>query len=122
MNIKSYPKKLQNTLKNRLAQIKKQKKDLREKDPFIQEAEQDGFRNLDETGDEAMELMEHQTIQAQKAELTAEEEEITQTLEDIKEGTYGVCESCGKKIGKERLKIYPTAKYCVECKTKKEKI
>jgi DnaK suppressor protein len=46
---------------------------------------------------------------------------IDDALQRIKDGTYGSCEECGKKINKERLKIMPFAKYCVGCQTDLEK-
>ncbi len=41
---------------------------------------------------------------------------IEEALEKIEEKSYGVCEECGGKIPKGRLKVMPFAKYCVECK------
>jgi DnaK suppressor protein len=41
---------------------------------------------------------------------------INLALEKIKKGKYGKCEKCGKKIKEERLKIYPEARLCSECK------
>jgi len=40
---------------------------------------------------------------------------INLALEKIKKGFYGKCEKCGKKITKERLKIYPEARECGKC-------
>lgn len=40
--------------------------------------------------------------------------EIDEALKRVEEGTYGVCEACGKEIGTERLEVVPTARYCVE--------
>jgi DnaK suppressor protein len=34
--------------------------------------------------------------------------------------TYGICVNCGKNIDVERLRSKPYAKYCVECKARKE--
>ena len=42
-------------------------------------------------------------------------------LEQIENGTFGICESCGKEIGIKRLKARPVATLCIECKTKAEK-
>jgi DnaK suppressor protein len=42
-------------------------------------------------------------------------------LERIDQGTYGVCESCGKAIGKARLQAFPRATLCVECKQREER-
>ena len=46
---------------------------------------------------------------------------INEALEKIKEGTYGICEECGDKIGPGRIKVMPLAKYCVSCQAKLEK-
>lgn len=42
-------------------------------------------------------------------------QEINETLIKIKNDTFGVCEKCGVKIDKKRLKAFPTAKYCLNC-------
>jgi DnaK suppressor protein len=36
-------------------------------------------------------------------------------------GTYGICESCGRPIGKARLQAFPRATLCVPCKTREER-
>ncbi len=41
-------------------------------------------------------------------------------LHRVNGGTYGVCESCGKPIGKARLLAFPRATLCVECKQRQE--
>jgi DnaK suppressor protein len=46
---------------------------------------------------------------------------INEALEKLKEGSYGICEECGEKIGQGRLKVMPLAKYCVNCQSKIEK-
>ena len=46
--------------------------------------------------------------------------EIEEALERIKDGSFGLCESCKKKIPKERLKAIPYARLCVNCKKKEE--
>jgi DnaK suppressor protein len=46
---------------------------------------------------------------------------INEALEKLKEGTYGICEDCGDKIGQGRLKVMPLAKYCVNCQSKIER-
>ena len=42
-------------------------------------------------------------------------------LARIDAGTYGVCESCGKPIGKARLMAFPWATLCVACKQREER-
>ncbi|MDP3963324.1 MAG: TraR/DksA C4-type zinc finger protein [bacterium] len=40
--------------------------------------------------------------------------QIEHSLEKFDNGTYGVCEKCGKEIPVERLQAAPEAEYCVE--------
>jgi RNA polymerase-binding protein DksA len=40
--------------------------------------------------------------------------EISDALQRIEEGTYGICEGTGKPIPKARLQANPWARYCVE--------
>ena len=46
---------------------------------------------------------------------------INEALEKLKEGTYGICEECGDKVGQGRLKVMPLAKYCVTCQSRIER-
>ncbi len=46
---------------------------------------------------------------------------INEALEKLGEGTYGICEECGDKIGSGRLKVMPLARFCVSCQSKLEK-
>ncbi len=48
-----------------------------------------------------------------------EQSELALKLFD--EGLYGVCEVCGKPIGKARLQVYPRATMCVTCKQRAER-
>ena len=47
-------------------------------------------------------------------------EKIKEALERIDNGTFGICEVCGKDIGEKRLKARPVATFCIECKKKQE--
>jgi RNA polymerase-binding protein DksA len=46
---------------------------------------------------------------------------IDSALARIKNGRYGVCMRCGKKIARERLEAIPYALMCVECKNSEER-
>ncbi|MFV0533005.1 MAG: TraR/DksA family transcriptional regulator [Cumulibacter sp.] len=47
--------------------------------------------------------------------------QMERALRRVEEGSYGVCESCGKMIPKARLKAFPQATLCVECKSREER-
>lgn len=107
--------KIKEVLLNRKTTIKNEIKDVINKDPFIQEYQQEGFRNNDELGEEVTDLSQHDSLNAIKISLQQEEKAIDQSLEKIAEGQYGKCEKCGKEIEPERLKIFPTATMCAKC-------
>ena len=48
-------------------------------------------------------------------------EAIERSLKRIKNGTYGLCDSCGEKINIERLKVKVFADYCISCREITEK-
>jgi DnaK suppressor protein len=48
-------------------------------------------------------------------------EQNERAIARIDAGTYGVCENCGKAIGKARLQAFPRATMCVPCKSKEER-
>lgn len=41
--------------------------------------------------------------------------EIDDALARIKNGTYGICQSCGEAIGVKRLDVKPEAQNCIKC-------
>lgn len=43
---------------------------------------------------------------------------VERALELIDDGTYGICESCGKSIPLNRLDVLPYATLCVDCARK----
>ena len=45
---------------------------------------------------------------------------IHAALNRIKDGTFGICESCGEEIAIKRLKARPVTSQCIECKSKEE--
>ncbi|MCX5225658.1 TraR/DksA C4-type zinc finger protein [Streptomyces sp. NPDC006553] len=48
-------------------------------------------------------------------------EQTEHALERLDAGTYGLCEVCGKPIGKARMQAFPRATLCVEDKQRQER-
>ena len=40
--------------------------------------------------------------------------ETQRALDKFEDGTYGVCERCGRPIGEARLEAMPATRYCIE--------
>jgi RNA polymerase-binding protein DksA len=47
--------------------------------------------------------------------------QIDRALSHIDDGSYGVCDSCGNPIGKNRLMAVPHATLCMSCKQREER-
>jgi len=45
---------------------------------------------------------------------------LREALQRIDEGTFGICEVCGKNISEKRLMARPITTLCIACKTKQE--
>jgi len=63
---------------------------------------------------------------AERTEVLGLVETLVRSLDDIDaalaklaDGTYGICEQCGRQIGAARLEVRPTARLCVECKSRR---
>ena len=48
-------------------------------------------------------------------------EQSARALARLVDGSYGICESCGSPIGKNRLLAFPRATLCMTCKSKQER-
>ncbi len=44
-------------------------------------------------------------------------EHLDEALQRIREGTFGMCRTCGNVIGKKRLEAVPNATECIDCKS-----
>lgn len=61
-------------------------------------------------------------VTAERSEAEALVASLQETLEDVEraigkldQGTYGLCESCGRQIDPVRLEAMPAARYCIDC-------
>ncbi len=41
--------------------------------------------------------------------------QVQEALERQRDGTYGICQECGRPIDPERLRARPEATHCIEC-------
>jgi DnaK suppressor protein len=45
---------------------------------------------------------------------------IDEALKRLETPEYGICQMCGRKIGKKRLAALPWTPYCIDCQQKQE--
>ena len=67
--------------------------------------------------EQAQELENAEVVDALGNEARVELNRIAKALDQIKNGTYGVCVDCGESIPMARLQAYPFADRCIRCAT-----
>jgi len=81
------------------------------------------FKASDSTGDSADLAFDtgSEEVTSQLAELDARElSQVERSLSRLKQGTYGICEGCQKKIPVARLNALPYSTTCIECQREME--
>jgi RNA polymerase-binding transcription factor DksA len=71
-------------------------------------------------GDFTSEVIERVSKDGSARNLRALIAETETALRKLDEGTYGVCDRCGRPINPDRLAALPAAVLCVECKRREE--
>ncbi len=102
---------------------------LKRKEEIMQNliSENDSFRSLVEDMDPkdlvdvATDDIDRKMLEAVSSQEIRRLRLIDSALSRIKNGRFGVCMKCGKKIPQERLEAIPYALMCIECKTSEEK-
>ena len=84
------------------------------------EADEGGFQD-NHLGDVATITFDREMASTLEDNSTHVLQEIDGALARIEDGTYGICQSCGKPIGNERLEALPWAMLCIEDKRKQER-
>ncbi len=109
-------KKIKATVEGQRNRITTKLKRLRSEDPFSSEDRS----IIVEPGTDANVLFGHERVVVLEQRLKKDLKEIEAALKKIKDGTYGICERCGKPIDAKRLEVKPEAVYCLKCETEIE--
>jgi DnaK suppressor protein len=62
-------------------------------------------------------VAESERLIAIRADLQVILQQVNSALERMDEGTYGVCQRCGKPINPERLEAFPYVAFDIECQS-----
>ena len=82
--------------------------------PQVDRREKSSFGKREEEANETFELEKSLVLESKLGENLAE---IERALEKHKNGTYGICDNCGKMIDEARLEALPKANLCISCKS-----
>src|SRR6266446_677497 len=72
---------------------------------------------IPEETDLAQALSDRETTDILVHLLDENRERVEHALERVREGAYGICETCAGRIPAERLRYQPAATRCVECQS-----
>ena len=88
-----------------------------EAEALVEEMEPGDIQFDDESGEGGTVTVDRERDLALSAQAMAAVEEIDHTLVKTDNGTYGICENCGRSIVKARLEALPYARLCIDCKS-----
>ncbi len=98
-----------------LLELKKEAAHLQEEIAHQEVLAQDHPASGNHMADDASEVFEQTKNLALKRHLERKLEQVELAIHRVKEGTYGICDKCGKAISPERLQALPYATTCVDC-------
>jgi DnaK suppressor protein len=76
------------------------------------------IQEVQDEGDMAERAEDYEERSSKLSALESRLNDINKSLLQIKEGSYGICEVCKKKIEEERLEANPSAHTCESCMEK----
>ncbi|MGD0439991.1 MAG: TraR/DksA C4-type zinc finger protein [Acidimicrobiales bacterium] len=88
-----------------------------EAEALVEEMEPGDIQFDDESGEGGTVTVDRERDLALSAQALGAVEEIDHALAKLDNGTYGICENCGKTIVKARLEALPYARLCIDCKS-----
>lgn len=113
-----FPIRTLNTIKKYLLrqqrEVEKNLKEVEKDDPATAPA----LAEASEPGTDSWIAQSHISALALLSTLRKTAGSIKKALSKIKNGSYGKCERCGKRIETSRLLVMPTTPYCVSCSQK----
>jgi len=106
------------------AKLLEMKRVLRE-DVESLEREADGAASqapgsLSHLADRGTDAAEHHLSLERRGAATDVLQEVADALDRLRDGSFGVCEDCGKPISEARLEAIPYTRLCIPCKIEAE--
>lgn len=65
--------------------------------------------------EQAGERENEEVLNALESEAKVEIQHLSNAINRMENGTYGICQACGETIAKQRLAVQPAAEKCIQC-------
>ena len=106
-------------LKEERERLTKELEQLKASAPPVGETKEGSpYGKKEEGAAEAFELEKRLALERRLMESRGE---VEHALNKFEQGTYGLCDMCGKSINVERLEVFPQATLCLNCKASQSK-
>ena len=92
----------------------------RQAEILVQLQTSEGIDNSGDEYDVAQALQAKATADSLMRQLVQQANQISKSLQKIKDGTFGLCQECEDQIGLKRLQAQPFAILCISCAEEKE--
>lgn len=114
---KNFIEKIKETLLKKQKSVEAEIKAVKEDDPIMA----DSLAESSEPGTDSWRTDAHTILETIRRNSEVMLAKISKALQNLNNGKYGKCESCGKDIEKERLQAMPEAPVCIACSKKSRK-
>jgi DnaK suppressor protein len=106
---------LRTALLRRQAELRQEIANLRRSENVpVDQPEDVTYNDPSDAGDTSVDLQDREDTTEALHALQAQLEEVEHALTKFENGTYGICERCGRPIPLARLRVLPEARYDVE--------
>lgn len=101
-------------------ELLKEQEELREQLKHLQTAEYENIGHSSHMAEDATEAFEQAVGVALCRKIEESLDQGERALDKLDNGVYGICESCGARIDRARLKALPNAVCCFTCQVRHE--
>jgi DnaK suppressor protein len=102
------------------SQLLTEREELREQLTQLESDEYEGVGYGNHMADDGTEAFEQTVGVGFRRRVELALDRVNHALTKLGNGTYGICEDCGGRIDRARLKVLPQAVYCLECQAEHE--
>jgi DnaK suppressor protein len=101
-------------------ELLREQSELQEQLEHLRSTEYESIGHSSHMAEDATEAFEQTVGVALRRKIEASLDRSVRALQKLDDGIYGICESCGARIDRARLKALPSAARCIDCQARRE--